>query len=85
MDFAPKVSFTSPWSDQLIVFEIVNSTVSVTVITMGSVPLTYVCLDTMSGGGCRMSARSSMTGTPTFMKARQPRSCAVGSSVGNVP
>lgn len=40
MDFAPKVSFTSPWSDQLIVFEIVNSTVSVTVILIGSVPLT---------------------------------------------
>lgn len=85
MDFAPKVSFTSPWSDQLTVFETENSTVSVTVILTGSVPLMYVCLEIMSGGGCVMSLRSSTTGTPMFMNARHPRSCAVFSSSGNSP
>lgn len=85
VDFAPNVSFTSPWSDQLIVFEIENSTVSVTVILTGSVPLMYVCLEIMSGGGCVMSLRSSTTGTPMFMYARHPRSCAAFSSSGKAP
>ncbi len=65
--FAPKVSCTWPWSDQLMVFEMENSTESVAVTLIGSVPLMYVCLETRSGGGCSMSLCSSMSGTPTFM------------------
>uniref|UniRef100_J1S883 Secreted protein n=1 Tax=Streptomyces auratus AGR0001 TaxID=1160718 RepID=J1S883_9ACTN len=65
--FAPKVSCTCPWSDQLMVFEIENSTVCDQSMGMGSVRLTYVCLEITSGGGCAMSFRSSMSGTPTVI------------------